>query len=80
MTVLISLQFGYVRFGFGGYYQQLGIFILYSLFDLFYVRISVYCTTFIDIADVKYRLCGEQEKIMRNLLFIFGVFDERRWL
>lgn len=48
-------------------------FVFYGFPHFFDVGISIDCTGLIDVADVHDRLVGEQEKIVGDFLFVFGL-------
>ncbi len=73
LTFFECIEFGDFTFCLSSYNHQLGIFVLNSLAHSFHIFVSTDSRCVIDIAYIKHRLVGEQEKIVGKTLFVFSL-------
>ena len=70
LTLFIILQFGNLALGLGCYNQDLRILVLDSLTHCVHIGITGHGTLVVHVADVEYRLVGQQEQLMGNFLLV----------
>ena len=70
LALFVILQFGNLTLGLGSDNQDLRILVLDSLTHCVHIGIAGHGTLVVHVADVEYRLVGQQEQLMGNFLLV----------